>query len=176
MKIIKWILTIMALFVVVGYLMPGTTHVERTIDINAPSSTVYNQVNELKNWVNWSPWAKIDPNTVWKYSEPSSSGIGAYYTWSSSNNNVGNGKMTILDTKPNEHVRYKLEFEGMGESLVSFNLTAKDSSNTKVAWTLDKDNGLNPISRWLGILMDKMMGPDYEKGLANLKAYCETRK
>jgi Polyketide cyclase / dehydrase and lipid transport len=175
MKILKWILGIALLVVGIGFFMPGTTHLERTIEINAPSAQIYEQVNELKNWMNWSPWAKIDPNTVWKYSEPSS-GIGSYYTWASQDKNVGNGKLTILEVKPNESVRCKMEFEGMGESMADFKFVAKDSISTKVIWSFDNDNGLNPIKRWFGIFMDKMLGPDYEKGLANLKAYNEMKK
>ena len=104
MKILKWILGIVLLAVGIGFFMPGTTHLERTIEINAPSTQIYEQVNELKNWMNWSAWAKIDPTTVWKYSEPSS-GTGSYYTWASEDKNIGNGKMTILETKPNELMR-----------------------------------------------------------------------
>lgn len=174
MKILKGILIALALLLGIGFFLPGSTHVERSIDINTSANKVYDQVNELKNWNNWSPWSKLDPNTAWTYSEPSSAGVGAHYSWKS--DKIGNGKMTILDTKPNESVKYKLEFEGMGESGVSFLLTAKDSTQTKAVWTMDTDNGMNPINRWMGLFTEKMLGPDYEKGLANLKAYCETTK
>ena len=176
MKILKWILGIIALLLALGFLMPGTTHIERAIDINVPAVDVFNQVNELKNWSNWSPWAKLDPNTVWKYSEPSSAGLGAYYTWASEQSNVGKGKVTILESKPNELVRNRMEFAGQGEAMSNFILTAKDTASTKLVWTFESDNGLNPFSRWMGLFMDKMLGPDYEKGLANMKAYCEMKK
>jgi Polyketide cyclase / dehydrase and lipid transport len=175
MKILKWILGTLLLVVGIGFFMPGMTHLERSIEINAPPAQIYEQVNELKNWKNWSAWAKIDPNTVWNYSEPSS-GIGSSYTWASQNKDVGNGKMTILEAKPNELVRCKMKLEEMGESMADFKLIAKDSTSTKVIWTFDSDNGLNPMKRWFGIFMDKMLGPDYEKGLANLKAFSETKK
>ncbi len=176
MKILKWILGIIALLLALGFLMPGTTHIERAIDINAPVVDVFNQVNELKNWSNWSPWAKLDPNTVWKYSEPSSAGLGAYYTWASEQSNVGKGKITILESKPNELVRNRMEFTGQGEAISHFILTAKDTASTKLVWTFESDNGLNPFRRWMSLFMDKMLGPDYEKGLANIKAYCEMKK
>ena len=127
----------------------------------------------MKNWSNWSAWHKLYPNTIYKFSEPSTVGTGAYYTWSSENRTVGKGKLTILDAKTNENVHCKMEF-GNTEAISNFNLIAKDSTQTKVIWTLDSDNGLNPISRWMGLMMDKFVGPDYEKGLANMKAYCET--
>ena len=69
-----------------------------------------------------------------------------------------------------------MEFTGQGEAISNFILTAKDSASTKLVWTFESDNGLNPFSRWMGLFMDKMLGPDYEKGLANMKAYCEMKK
>jgi Polyketide cyclase / dehydrase and lipid transport len=174
MKIIKWIAIVVALFVAVGLLMPGLTHIERSIEINAPAKTVFAQINELKNWTNWSSWHKLDPNTAYTYSQPLSAGTGAYYEWKSTK--LGDGKLTILDTKDNENVHCKMVFGGMGESFADFKLTAPDSTKTQVKWAYDADNGLNPLSRWAGLMMDKWVGPDYEKGLANLKAYCETVK
>jgi hypothetical protein len=174
MKILKWLGTVIALFFAAGFFMPGVTHVERSIDINAPSSTVFNQINEFKNWVNWSPWYKLDPKMALQYSEPSM-GVGANYTWVSENKDLGAGKMTILDTKPNEKVQIKLLFDNH-ESLVDFKLVAKDSTATKVTWNMNIDNGLNPLSRWGGLLMDKLMGPDFEKGLVDIKKVCETIK
>ena len=102
--------------------------------------------------------------------------MGAYYTWASEQNNVGKGKVTILESKPNELVLNRMEFEERGEAMSHFILTAKDTTSTKLVWTFESDNGLNPISRWVGLFMDKMLGPDYEKGLANMKAYCELKK
>lgn len=172
MKILKRVLIFIVAIIAIGFLMPGTTHVERSIEIHAPAPKIYEQINELKNWTNWSPWAKLDPNTVWHYSEPSS-GTGAYYTWESSKKEVGSGKLTLLEAKPYELIRYKMEFKDMGESLADFKFSAKDSTSTKVVWSFDNDNGLNPFQRWIGLFMDKLLGPDFEKGLANLKANAE---
>jgi Polyketide cyclase / dehydrase and lipid transport len=174
MKILKWIGTAIALFIAGGFFMPGMTHVERSIDINAPSAAVFNQINEFKNWVNWSPWYKLDPKMALTYSQPSA-GIGAKYNWASENKDLGKGQMTILDTKTNEKVQIKLLFDNH-ESLVDFKLVAKDSLSTQVTWNMNIDNGLNPLSRWVGLGMDKFMGPDFEKGLADIKAFCERTK
>jgi Polyketide cyclase / dehydrase and lipid transport len=173
MRILKRILIFIVLMVAIGFFMPGTTHVERSIDINAPAVKVFDNVNDLKKWNTWSPWSQLDPNAKWTYSEPNTSGQGAWYTWVSDNKNVGKGKMTIIESKQNEGVKYNLEFEGMGSSIAGFKLTPKDSLNTQVTWTMDSDNGLNPISRWFGVFMDKMLGSDFEKGLASLKKISE---
>jgi hypothetical protein len=173
MRILKRIIIFLVLLVAIGFFLPGTTHVERSINVNAPAEKVFENVNDLRKWNAWSPWSKIDPNTKWTYSEPSASGTGAWYSWVSDNRSVGKGKMTITESKPNEFVKYNLEFEGMGSSKPSFKLVPKDSLNTQVTWVMDSDNGWNPISRWFGVFMDKMLGPDFEKGLAGLKSLSE---
>jgi hypothetical protein len=175
MKILKWLLGLIALVLVGGLLMPGLSHVERSMTINATTNTIFAQVTELKNWKNWSPWYSRDPNMAMVYSQPSSAGTGAYYTWDSANKEVGKGKMTILDEKPNENVHIKLEFDGMGVSTCDFKLIATDSTTTMVKWSMDSDHGLNPLSRIMGTMMDKFVGPDFEKGLANLKAMTEVK-
>jgi Polyketide cyclase / dehydrase and lipid transport len=173
MKILKNIAIFLAGFIAIGFFMPGITRIERSIDINAPSNTVFTQINEFKNWGNWSPWFKMDPNMTLKYSEPSA-GIGANYTWASQK--MGNGKVTLLDEKVHEKAHFKLEFEGQGESSIDFNLAAKDSTSTHVSWVMTTDNGINPLKRWFGLVMEKMMAPDFEKGLVDMKAFCETKK
>ena len=174
-KILRGLLIIVVGFFGIGFLLPGTSHVERSIDIAAPAPVVYDQINELKNWTNWSPWAKLDPKVKWVYSEPSSAGKGAYYTWVG-NDKVGEGKLTLLDVKPNELLRSRMEFKGQNDATADFKLTAKDSTSTKVLWSFDTDHGMSPLSRWFGLAMNSFIGPDYEKGLANLKAVCETKK
>lgn len=172
-KILRFVLILAIVVIGGGFLMPGTSHVERQTDINAPAAVVFDQLNELKNWNNWSPWAKLDPNVKMTYSQPSSAGIGAFYTWASQQSNVGEGKMTILDAKPNELLHYRMDFKGANEAFADFRLTAKDSTSTHLVWTFDTDHGLNPISRWFGLMFEKLIAPDYEKGLATLKANLE---
>jgi hypothetical protein len=77
-KILRYLFIAVAIFLSVGLLLPGKSHVERQITIVAPTTAVFGQVNELKNWVNWSPWHQLDPNAKWVYSTPSTAGIGAW--------------------------------------------------------------------------------------------------
>jgi hypothetical protein len=175
MKILKWLLSLIILIVVGGFFMPGVSHVERSMTINAPANAIFEQVTELKNWKNWSPWFSMDTTMKLFYSEPKSAGIGAYYIWDSNNSNVGKGKMTILDEKINAQVRCKLEFDGMGVSIADLKMAAKDSTTTVVTWALESDHGLNPLSRYMGLMMDKFVGSDFEKGLTNLKALTEKK-
>jgi Polyketide cyclase / dehydrase and lipid transport len=175
-KVLRYLFIAIATFMGIGLLLPGKSHVERQIDIAAPSATIYAQINELKNWVNWSPWHKMDPNAKWMYSAPSTAGIGAWYTWEGDKKTVGSGKMTILDADSLKMMHCKMEFQGEADSFADFKLTAKDSTATSIVWTLDTDLGFNPMTRWFGLAMNTFVGPDYEKGLANLKTVCEQEK
>ncbi len=159
----------------IGFLLPGKSHVERQTTIAAPNTFVFNQINELKNWVNWSPWQELDPNAKWVYSTLSTAGVGAWYTWEG-NEKVGSGKLTILDADSTKMLHCKMEFGKGADSFADFKLTPKDSTTTTVVWTLDTDLGLNPLARWFGLGMETFIAPDYEKGLANLKAVCEKPK
>ena len=174
-KILKNVLIVILSVVGIGFFMPGTTHLERSAEINAPANVVFDQINELKNWKNWSPWYKMDTTMEMKFSEQSSASTGAYYTWASKNSGLGAGKLTILDATTNQNVKCKMEFGSMGASQATFSLTAKDSTSTKIVWAFDDDNGLNPLKRWTGLLMDKFIGSDYEKGLLSIKAVCERK-
>jgi carbon monoxide dehydrogenase subunit G len=175
-KILRYLFIAVAAFIGIGLLLPGKSHVERQIEIAASAPAVFDQVNELKNWANWSPWHQLDPNAKWVYSAPSAAGIGAWYTWEGDKKTVGSGKMTILDAEPTKMLHCKMEFRGEGDSFADFKLTPKDSVSTKVTWTFDAEHGLNPLARWFGLGFDSFIGPDYEKGLANLKKVCEKPK
>ena len=176
MKIIKRILLIIVLLIgvamVVGFLMPREQHVERSITITADPAVIFDQINNLKNWENWSPWIKLDPASIRNYSDPAA-GTGAYYTWSSENENVGKGKMTILDSKPNSLNTTQLEFEGMEKALGYFKLEP-DEEGTKLTWAFDANMGSNPFYRLMGLMMDKMLGASFNEGLAAIKKTAET--
>jgi effector-binding domain-containing protein len=174
MKIIKVILVVLVLLAagitIAGLLSPSLVHVERSITIKAPYETVHEQVNILKNWKNWSPWYKKDTAAKITYNE-TEAGAGAGFTWESKNSQVGNGTMTIISSN-DDSICLAIQFGNRGPSTAKFVLTRSDSS-TKVAWIMENDMGMNPVGRLVGLFMDKMIGPDFENGLANLKAYAE---
>jgi len=175
MKILKRILVILAvlvgLIIVVGFLSPREQHVERSTSIKASPEVVFEQINDLRNWEKWSPWIKLDPTTELKYSEPSS-GAGAYYTWSSNNDQVGKGKLAITAVEVNSIVRTKLDFEGMNPSTGYFKFEPGEGG-TKLTWAFDADMGSNPFYRVMGLMMDKMMEKPFNEGLAGIKEISE---
>jgi len=172
-KILKYLGICLLAIVAIGFFLPGSVHFVRQIEINAPVTKVFNETNELKNWNDWSPWSKIDLNTKYTYSQPTTAGEGAYFTWKSDNKKVGNGKQTILSTKPNTQIHSRTDFEGMGTSTADFKFASKDSTHTTVSWSFDMDLGMNPMLRYLGLKMENWVAPDYKRGLMNLKTVCE---
>lgn len=175
-KIFRFIFMAIAVILGIGLFLPGTTRVEREIDIQTPTPMVFAQLNDLKNWENWSPWLKIDPQIEMAYA-PQTEGVGAWYTWKSLNKGVGTGKVTILDVKTNELVHYKLLIDGWSEATSDLKCSVKDSLSTHVTWRFDGEHGMNPLSRWLGfVAFERFVAPDYEKGLMNLKVVCESKK
>src|SRR5262245_59060488 len=109
---LKWILLSLAgvivVFLVVVALQPDNFRVERSASMRAPASAAFAQVNDFQNWRAWSPWEKVDPALKRTYEGPKA-GTGAVYAWQG-NKDVGEGRMTITDSRPGELVRIKLEF------------------------------------------------------------------
>jgi len=135
--------------------------------MSAPPQAVFPQVNDLHNWEAWSPWAKIDPAMKTTFAGPAA-GTGAIYTWVG-NSKVGEGRMTITDSRLNERIQIKLEFFKPFKATHMAEFTFKpEGSQTSVTWTMSGKN--NFMGKAFGLVMscDKMIGSDFEKGLANL--------
>ena len=152
--------------------MADTYTVERTTTIDAPADKVYAQIVDFHNWRNWSPWDDIDPDLQRSYSGPDS-GVGAGYSWSG-NRKAGEGTMEITHAVEPSSVQIALEFVKpfKSSSTTSFNLEPK-GEGTEVTWTMT--GPMTMMTRVMGIFksMDKMVGPDFEKGLAQLQGATE---
>jgi uncharacterized protein YndB with AHSA1/START domain len=171
-KILLALGIIVLLLVVVIATRPTEYRVMRSATFAAPPAAVFPLINDFHKWDDWSPWAKIDP-AMKKTIEGPSSGAGSIYTWSG-NNDVGEGRMTILDSQPNDRVRIKLEFIRPFASTAITELTLKpEGSGTTVNWDMAGEN--NFVSKAFGLFvnMDKMIGADFEKGLAQMKPLAE---
>jgi len=175
MKALKKILLVLGilvlLIIVIGFCLPSKVRVERSVVIKAPANMAFDQVNTLKNWEGWSPWHHIDPKMQLTYSGPAS-GSGASYTWKSDNKKVGNGILTITASNPDSLVKTDMDFMDHGKGSADFTFT-KVPEGTKVTWGMNSDMGMNPIARYFGAMMDKMVGSDFEKGLNNMKEVVE---
>lgn len=171
-KILIGLLIVVLALVAVSYLLPREVQVARVIEIERPPADVFPHVNDLRAFQAWSPWAEIDPNTQMTYSGPEH-GVGQTAAWSSENDQVGTGSQTITASEENRRVATSLDFGDMGTATAEFLLEPVGESGTRVEWAFETDTGMNPIARWMGLLMDGMVGGAYEKGLAKLKTVVE---
>lgn len=172
---LKKIAIVMALAVaaVLGLAMtkPDTFHVERSVAVQAPPEKVFAQINDFHAWAAWSPWEKMDP-AMKKTFSGAPSGKGAAYAWESGK--VGTGSMEILAADAATGVKIKLDFlkPFEGHNIAQFRFVPEGSA-TKVTWTMDGPANLVSKIMQVFLNMDKMIGPDFEAGLASLKALAE---
>ena len=170
LNILKWIGIILIVLLLVGFLLPKTSHVERSIIINAQPMDAFSLVNYLPNWEKWDPWHEMEPTAIRTYSQPAS-GNGAWYTWEGVD--IGSGKLTLENVEAISRIDTKLSFVGQGDAEADFLFKELDEYQVEVTWMFDTEHGMNPISRWFGLGMDSFLGGDYEKGLINLKREAE---
>jgi hypothetical protein len=160
-------------FVVVVALQPSDFQVERSATVAAPQAEVFGQVNDLHKWEAWSPWAKLDPEAKIGFEGPES-GQGAAMSWAG-NDKVGEGKMTVVESQPNDAVKLKVDFvkpfEGTSNSDFGFK---PDGDQTAVTWTMSAHHNFLEKAFCLVMNGKKMIGDDMEKGLAQLKSLAET--
>lgn len=165
------VVLLLAVILIYAATKPDLFHVERDIDIKAPPEKIFGLINDFRQWEAWSPYNK-DPAMKGTYST-NTSGKGAHYAWEG-NKDVGQGEITITDTTPPREIDMELHmikpFEGRNH--VVFSIEAAGDS-TKVTWALEDQHTyfLKILSMFIN--MDKMIGNDFEVGLAKLKAVAE---
>ncbi len=158
--------------IIVGgsFLLPGQAVVTRSTEIAAPPDKVFAIVGDLRRFNEFSPWADLDPNIKYTLEGPES-GVGQKMNWTSDNADVGNGSQTITSYEPPNFVESELDFGMRGNSVASFDLVPS-TSGTNVTWTFKSDLEGIP-AKWFGLMFDRWIGADYERGLAKLKAVAE---
>jgi hypothetical protein len=168
-KILIGVAVVIVLLIIFIATRPAEFSVTRSAAMSATPAAIFAQVNDFHKWEAWSPWAKMDPNAKSTFEGPTS-GEGARFAWDG-NKDVGAGNMTITESSPNDHIRIRLEFvrpfAGVNDTLFTFK-PAGDKTN--VTWTMSGRN--NFITKAIGLVMncDKMIGDQFEKGLANMEA------
>lgn len=153
---------------------PADYRIERSATIAAPASVIFAQVNHLQNWEKWSPWAKLDPNAKTTF-EGAKEGVGAVMRWDG-NNEVGQGSMTIAESRPNELVRFNMEFVKPMQNTATAEFSFKpEGDKTVVTWAMYGTNYF--IGKAVSLLMncDKMVGGQFEKGLASINTLVEAK-
>ncbi len=172
--LIKVGLGLVGLLVVVvaaAYVLPRQIEVERSIVIAAEPDEIFPHLNSLKAFNAWSPWAELDPETVYVFSGPET-GKGARSEWTSENPSVGSGSQEIIESEINKSIRTRLDFGSDGTAEGFYKLTRVETG-TQVTWGFTSDMGNSPIGRYMGLMMDKWVGGDFDKGLARLRTLVE---
>lgn len=151
---------------------PDSFRVERSTTVQAPPDRLHPMVEDFRRWQSWSPWEALDPAMKRTFSG-AASGKGSVYEWSG-NKDVGRGRMEVLDSAPPGKVVIKLDFiePFEGHNTTTFSFEPKDGG-TRVVWVME---GPSPfVTKLMGVFfnMDQMIGRDFEKGLANMKAAAE---
>lgn len=178
MKLVKNISIVVgaliALFIVIGLFLPRTWEVSRSLTMAASKHRIYAEVANLHNFTKWSPWTDEKDKTLqYTYSGPEI-GVGAQQDWTSEK--MGKGWLKVVKADPETGIVYDL-FIDMGSMQSSLTGTMDFESTgdqTTVTWTDRGDSGNNIFKRWMSVLfVTRMLGPDLEKGLANLKVIVE---
>ena len=170
-KILIGVAGLIALLLLVAVFLPSRYQVERSLEINKPPEVVFGQVADFNNWLKWNPWTEMDPaakNTITGEARQPGS------TWAWEGKTIGAGSLTFELIEPNQRVQSKLVFTApqQGEARDTWTFTPT-ASGTKVNWHNEGDLDY-PIGRYVGLMLDgSILGPQFEKGLENLKRVCE---
>ena len=171
-RFIQWVVGVVAvlaiIFIAGAYVLPGEAALDRHITINAPPEKVFAIVGDLRRFHEYSPWAEMDPDSKYSFSGPEKA-VGQQMSWQSAK--LGSGSQTITDYVENRRIAADLDFGEMGKAKASIDLSPA-AAGTHVIWGFRAPLG-NPLERWMGLLYDKWIGADYEKGLIKLKALAE---
>jgi hypothetical protein len=171
------VLLVIAVAIVAGIVVavatrPTNFRIIRVATFSVPLSYAFEQVNDLHKWEAWSPWAKMDPSMKRTYEGPPA-GTGAIHSWKG-NSKVGEGRMTITESRPSELVRIKLEFLKPFKATNTAEFTFKPvGEQTEVTWSMSGTNNFFGKAFDLFMNMDKTVGADFERGLAAMKALLE---
>jgi uncharacterized protein YndB with AHSA1/START domain len=160
-----------ALLAVVVALQPATFAIERTVSIAAPPAVIYPHIASVRAMDVWSPWSKLDPDLAIHYEGPES-GVGAQSVWEGPQ--MGSGSVTVTSVAPEREVEMRLRMQGpmTVDNRVLFTL-APSAQSTDVTWRMEGANGFAGKAMSLVFDSDRMVGGEFEKGLAALKTLAE---
>ena len=146
----------------------------RRTKMAAPPERIFPRVNELRQWEPWNPWGKLDPNCRMTYDGPAA-GVGASYSWAG-NNKVGAGRSTIIESRPDELVRLRLDFLKPMVATNTAEFTFQpEGGQTLVTWAMAGKNSTRGKIFGLFVNCEKMCGRQFEQGLAQMKSLVEAR-
>jgi len=173
-RIFLVIVALIILLVIIAFLLPGTYHIVRSTVIRSDKAVIYDLTSNLNKWDVWTPWTKqIDSTAIFELVGPDGQ-VGTLRKWDGKV--IGNGQMSLTELIPGQLVGYDLSFQHGKYNSKGKLIIESAGDSCKVSWTDEGDLGYNPINRYMGLFMGKMLAPDFDKGLAKLKKIAEERK
>lgn len=171
--ILAVIVMILIVVILIAAVRPAEFRVTRSATMAAPAATVFAQVNDFHQWKAWSPWERLDP-TMQRTYEGTAAGVGTIYGWVG-NSQVGEGRMTISESRPGESIRIAMQFfkPFASTATVDFTFAPAGDGKTTVTWSMSGSNNLMCRAFGLFMDMDKMVGGQFAEGLRNLTAVVE---
>jgi len=177
-KLLIFLLVLVGLVFIIGHFLPKDIHVERSVRIEAPAATAFTLLNGYSTFNQWSPWADRDPEASYTYSGPKF-GPGSAMSWQG-NEQVGSGSQEIMESSPYEMIRTQLDFGPQGSADAYFQIRSTAENTVDLTWGFDTDvtrgqsyiKGL--IGRYFGLMFDRWIGADYERGLSAFKSFAES--
>lgn len=172
-KLLLAVMVIPIAIILLSLFLPSKYRVERTVVMRAKADAVYAYVNTLKNWPDWTAWTTNKyPDMKYSFSGPES-GVGATYHWEGQSS--GSGALKLIRVEPGQRLDYELNFENGKHVSTGAIVIEPEGESLKVTWFNEGSLGWNPVSRIFGLLMDGMMGPDFEEGLRKLQQRFESK-
>jgi uncharacterized protein YndB with AHSA1/START domain len=165
--LVKWLVALVVACMLGAYLLPASQHVERSREIAVPPERLWPLIAEPRQWTGWQPWYARDPAMKLSYSG-AESGAGAQWAWDSATE--GRGRMAFERAEAPRLLQFRLEFVGGGAVATGHFRLEPVGAGTRVTWAFDTHLGLNPLMRWSGLVLDRMVGRDFEAGLDRLAA------
>jgi len=171
-NILIGLVVVLILFLIIVALQPAEYRVVRSGVVTAPTDVVFAHVNDFHKWETWSPWAKLDPGMKQTFEGPPA-GAGAIYSWVG-NSKVGEGRMTLVESRPSDLIRIKLDFiKPFASSCITEFLFKPDGPKTAVTWSMSGRKNFMSKAFCIFMSMDRMVGRDFERGLEKLKSVSE---
>jgi len=168
MTIIKRILlasgVLLLLFVIVGFLLPTSYTIVRSVEIDASPARIHEYTGDLEKWPEWAPWKDEDPSIVVMFGDKTV-GVGANQSWIGQS---GDGSLRFTSSSPDRGIEYDLFFEGGKYRCESSMSYVEGDNGTTVTWTMDGDTETPVIGGYLALMMDSMVGGMFERGLLKL--------
>lgn len=166
-KILIGLAAVIAILGIVIALQPGSFRVERSATLDASPADLFAQVNDHRKFARWNPWMDLDPHVINTYTGPES-GVGAACSWKG-NRNIGAGSSTIIESKPNELVRMRMDWKEPMEGTSTVDFTFKpEGGKTVVTWAMYGPQTFMGKAVSLFMNCEEMCGPQFEKGLLRL--------